>query len=59
MTSLALVIPISTFVGYGMGYGIDHLLGTSWIRFLFLGLGAVAGFVSLVREVGKDDSPQK
>ena len=53
-TGLALLLPISTFVGYGMGYGIDLLFHTTWIRYVFLALGTVSGFISLLRELDKD-----
>ena len=33
-----------TFVGYGMGYGLDMLFHTGWLRYVFLVLGTVAGF---------------
>jgi F0F1-type ATP synthase assembly protein I len=51
--NLALLLPISTFVGYLMGYGLDLLFHTGWIRYVFLLLGSVAGFVELVRELNK------
>ena len=53
-TSLALLLPISTFVGYAMGYGLDMLFHTGWLRYVFLALGTVAGFISLIRELDKD-----
>ncbi len=51
--SLALLLPISTFIGYAMGYGLDVLFHTMWIRYVFLVLGTVSGFVSLIRELDK------
>jgi len=53
-TSLALLLPISTFVGFGMGYGLDLLFHTTWLRWVFTVLGTVSGFVSLIRELDKD-----
>jgi F0F1-type ATP synthase assembly protein I len=53
-TSLALLLPLSTFIGYAMGYGIDLLFHTAWIRYVFLVLGTVSGFLSLIRELDKD-----
>lgn len=49
--NLALLLPISTLVGFLIGYGIDALFHTAWIRFVFLVLGAVAGFVEAFREL--------
>jgi F0F1-type ATP synthase assembly protein I len=53
-TTLALLLPISTFVGYLMGYGLDHLFHTGWLRWVFLALGTVSGFLELLRELDKD-----
>jgi F0F1-type ATP synthase assembly protein I len=47
---MAMVLPIATLIGYGMGYGLDALFHTGWIRYVFLALGTVAGFISLIRE---------
>ncbi|MES1260280.1 MAG: AtpZ/AtpI family protein [Acidobacteriota bacterium] len=52
--SLALLLPISTFIGYAMGYGLDLLFHTTWLRYVVLVLGTISGFVSLIRELDKD-----
>ncbi len=52
--NLALLLPISIFVGFAMGYGLDKLFHTTWIRYIFLVIGMVAGFVELIRELNKD-----
>jgi ATP synthase protein I len=52
--NLALLLPICTFVGFLMGYGLDKLFHTTWLRFVFLALGSVAGFIELIRELSKD-----
>lgn len=49
---LALMMPIATGVGYALGYGFDALFHTTWLRWLFLAFGAIAGFIDLVREAG-------
>ena len=53
-TSLAFVLPASTFVGYLIGYWLDRKLGTAWLQILFLILGSVAGFVQLIRQIMRD-----
>jgi F0F1-type ATP synthase assembly protein I len=53
-TSLALLLPISTLIGFAMGYGLDKLFHTGWLRIVFLVLGTVSGFISLLRELDKD-----
>jgi F0F1-type ATP synthase assembly protein I len=53
-SSLAFVLPASTFVGYLIGYYLDKAFGTTWLRILFLILGSVAGFVQLIRQIMRD-----
>ncbi len=47
--NLTLLLPISTLVGFAMGYGLDMLFHTGWVRFVFLVLGMIAGFVEAYR----------
>jgi F0F1-type ATP synthase assembly protein I len=53
-TGLALLLPAATFVGYAIGYYLDKAFGTTWLKILFLILGSVGGFVSLIRQVMQD-----
>ena len=53
-TGLALLLPVSTFVGYAIGYYLDKAFGTTWMQIAFLILGSVAGFVALIRQVMRD-----
>ncbi len=53
-SSLALLLPVSTFVGYLIGSWLDQRFGTEWLRILFLILGSVAGFVQLIRQIMRD-----
>lgn len=52
--SLGLLLPVSTFVGYAIGYLLDRLFGTRFLKIPFLILGTVAGFVQLYRELSRD-----
>lgn len=52
--NVGLLLPISTFVGFAMGYGLDWLFHTGWLRYVFLGFGTAAGFVEMIRELNKD-----
>ena len=49
---LAMTLPLATLIGYGMGYGLDALFHTGFLRYIFLGLGTVAGLISVIRESG-------
>jgi F0F1-type ATP synthase assembly protein I len=53
--NLALLLPISAFVGYLMGYGLDALFHTVWIRYVFLVIGILAGFVETFRVLTQDN----
>ena len=52
--NMGLMIPIATFVGFAIGYGLDWLFHTVWIRYVMLILGTIAGFIELVRDLSKD-----
>jgi F0F1-type ATP synthase assembly protein I len=51
--NLALLVPIATFVGYAIGFGLDALFHTGFLRYVFLALGTAAGFVELIRELNQ------
>jgi ATP synthase protein I len=52
--NLALLLPISALVGFLLGYGLDALFHTVWIRYVFLVLGVVSGFAEAFRVLTKD-----
>jgi F0F1-type ATP synthase assembly protein I len=51
---VALLLPVSTFVGYAIGYLLDRAFGTGFLKIIFLILGTVAGFLELIRQLGRD-----
>jgi len=53
-TSLAFLLPASTFVGYSIGYLLDKAFGTHFLYLVFLLLGIVSGFVELIRRLLRD-----
>ena len=53
-TALALLLPVSTFVGYLLGSFLDRVFHTSFLYVVFLILGSIAGFVQLIRQVLQD-----
>jgi len=59
LSSLGLMLPSSIAVGLFFGYFLDKWLGTHpWLLIVFLLLGVVSGFLSLLRglkRLGKDD----
>ena len=55
-TSLALLLPVSTLVGYAIGYWLDKRLGTHWLTVVCLILGSVGGFVQLIRRIVRDSN---
>ncbi|MGB6609437.1 MAG: AtpZ/AtpI family protein, partial [Acidobacteriaceae bacterium] len=52
---LALLLPISMAVGFGIGYLLDRAFGTTFLKLVFLLLGIASGIIELVRELAKDD----
>lgn len=55
-SSLALVLPVSTFTGYLIGYWLDGRFGTTWLRIVMLILGSVGGFIQLIRQIMRDSN---
>jgi len=53
-TSLAFLLPASTFVGYAIGYLLDKAFGTHFLYLIFLLLGIASGFVELIRRLLRD-----
>lgn len=54
-STVGIFFAVSIFVGFGMGYGLDLLLGTSpWLTIIFFVFGIIAGFMELVRVVRKE-----
>ena len=53
-TALAFLLPISTFVGYAIGYLLDKAFGTHYLYLVFLLLGIASGFVQLIRQLMRD-----
>jgi F0F1-type ATP synthase assembly protein I len=51
---LAFLLPVSTFIGYAIGYLLDKAFGTHFLYLVFLILGTVAGFVQLIRRFTRD-----
>lgn len=48
------LMPASFFAGYIIGYGLDYLFSTTFLRFVFMILGVVSGIVQLIRLLGRD-----
>ena len=48
------LLPASVLAGYAIGYGLDYLFSTTFLRFVFMILGVVSGIVQLMRILGKD-----
>lgn len=51
---LAFLLPISTLVGYGIGYLLDKAFHTHFLYLVFLILGVAAGFIDLIRTLNRD-----
>jgi F0F1-type ATP synthase assembly protein I len=57
-TTLAVLLPVSTAVGYMVGTLLDRWLRTNFFYIIFLILGIVSGFIQLLRQFQKDDKEQ-
>lgn len=52
--ALALMLPVATLVGYGIGYLLDRFFHTTFLRIVFLVLGVVSGFVQVIRQLTRE-----
>jgi F0F1-type ATP synthase assembly protein I len=48
------LMPASILAGYLIGYGLDYLFSTTFLRFVFMILGVVSGIVQLMRLLSRD-----
>jgi len=48
------LLPASVLAGFAIGYGLDYLFSTTFLRFVFMILGVVSGIVQLIRILGSD-----
>jgi F0F1-type ATP synthase assembly protein I len=46
------LLPASVLAGYAIGFGLDHLFSTTFLRLVFMILGVVSGVVQLIRILG-------
>jgi F0F1-type ATP synthase assembly protein I len=53
---LAFLLPASMLVGYGIGYALDKVFHTAFLKVVFLLLGIAAGIIELVRDLSEDDA---
>ncbi len=53
---VAFLVPVSVLVGFVIGYLLDKLFGTGFLKIIFLFLGLAAGMIELIRELGQDDA---
>jgi ATP synthase protein I len=49
------ILPAAVLVGFGIGYGLDKVFHTTFLKIVFLFLGVAAGVIDLFRELSKDD----
>lgn len=51
---VGLMLPVSTFTGYAIGYLLDKWLGTTYLAVVFLILGSIGGIINLIRRVSRE-----
>jgi F0F1-type ATP synthase assembly protein I len=60
-SEIGFMVPAAVLVGYLLGLGADHLLHTHWLYIFGIFLGAVAGFMAMIRRAlqANDDGDKK
>lgn len=51
---MGLLLPVSTVVGYAIGYFLDRAFHTRFLAVVFLILGTLGGLVELIRQLTRD-----
>ncbi len=54
--SVVFLVPCAVLIGFGIGYLLDKLFGTGFLKIVFLFLGLASGMIELIRELNKDDA---
>ena len=54
--SVVFLVPAAVLIGFVMGYFLDKLFHTGFLKIVFLFLGLASGMIELVRELTKDDA---
>lgn len=54
--SVAFLVPAAVLVGFVIGYLLDRVFGTGFLKIIFLFLGLASGVIQLVRELSKSDA---
>ena len=49
MIQIALVLPCATFIGWLIGAWLDHVLHQSWVAFVGIVVGIIAGLVGAIQ----------
>ncbi|MGE5644665.1 MAG: AtpZ/AtpI family protein [Acidobacteriota bacterium] len=52
--NLAFILPVSSLVGYVIGWLLDKLFHTHFLYLVFLGFGMVAGLLEVLRTLNAD-----
>ncbi len=53
---IAFLLPASILVGFVIGYLLDKVFKTDFLKIIFLFLGVAAGIIEVIRELSKDDA---
>jgi F0F1-type ATP synthase assembly protein I len=54
--SVVFLVPAAVLIGFVMGYFLDKLFHTGFLKIVFLFLGLASGMIELIRELTKDDA---
>jgi len=59
---IATVLPLAVLLGYGAGWGLDRMFGTSpWCTYIFAAIGVAAGLRESIRialRVGREEDEE-
>jgi F0F1-type ATP synthase assembly protein I len=54
--AIATQLPFAVVAGYFLGYGLDHVFGTTWLKIACLILAIIGAFAQIISQVTRDQS---
>ena len=54
--SVVFLVPAAVLIGFVLGYLLDKLFHTGFLKIVFLFLGLASGVIELIRELDKNDA---
>lgn len=58
-STVGLHLVVAIFIGFGIGWWLDGLFGTSWMKIVWLIFGIIAGYLNVIREIRRINARER